>query len=153
MATKAMLFHSAAVHRSSNATSSSCMNTNMNATTTTTNRLSRRMQRVSSLVSVSSSSLSSTRRIRYGASTGALSARAMSSVSGKKDVLIINTPSGGHAVLGYSIAKKLRAEGHGVSILVPCEETSSKMLKPPFTYVPNNNNNNNNNHYHYHFHY
>ena len=55
--------------------------------------------------------------------------------TGKKDVLIVNTPSGGHAVLGYSLAKTLVAEGHAVSIMVPCEETSSKMLKPPFTYA------------------
>ena len=58
-----------------------------------------------------------------------------STASGSKKVLIVNTPSGGHAVLGYSLAKKLSAEGHSVQILVPCEETSSKMLKPPFTYV------------------
>lgn len=36
-------------------------------------------------------------------------------------------------MLGYSLAKQLREEGHNVSIFVPCDETNSKMLKPPFT--------------------
>ena len=77
-------------------------------------------------------SASSSRAARRVGRAGALGARA-SMATGKKSVLIVNTPGGGHAVLGYSLAKKLSAEGHAVSVVVPCEETSSKMLKPPFT--------------------
>lgn len=50
----------------------------------------------------------------------------------KKDVLIVNTNSGGHAVIGFYFAKELLASGHGVTILTVGEEGSDKMKKPPF---------------------
>lgn len=52
-----------------------------------------------------------------------------------KNVLIVNTNSGGHAVIGFWLAKQLRAwpRGHSVTILTVGEESDSKMKKPPFT--------------------
>ncbi|KAL0435743.1 UNVERIFIED_CONTAM: Chloroplast stem-loop binding protein of a, chloroplastic [Sesamum radiatum] len=50
----------------------------------------------------------------------------------KKNVLIVNTNSGGHAVIGFYFAKELLASGHGVTILTVGEEGSNKMKKPPF---------------------
>ncbi|KAL0389510.1 UNVERIFIED_CONTAM: Chloroplast stem-loop binding protein of a, chloroplastic [Sesamum calycinum] len=50
----------------------------------------------------------------------------------KKNVLIVNTNSGGHAVIGFYFAKELLASGHGVTILTVGEEGSDKMKKPPF---------------------
>lgn len=51
----------------------------------------------------------------------------------KKKVLIVNTNSGGHAVIGFYFAKELLASGHEVTVLTVGEEGSSKMKKPPFT--------------------
>ncbi|XP_078149454.1 chloroplast stem-loop binding protein of 41 kDa [Carex rostrata] len=51
----------------------------------------------------------------------------------KKKVLIVNTNSGGHAVIGFYFAKELLASGHEVTVLTVGEEASSKMKKPPFT--------------------
>ncbi|KAG8389351.1 hypothetical protein BUALT_Bualt02G0220200 [Buddleja alternifolia] len=51
----------------------------------------------------------------------------------KKNVLIVNTNSGGHAVIGFYFAKELLASGHGVTILTVGEEGSDKMKKPPFS--------------------
>ncbi|KAL8548342.1 hypothetical protein ACS0TY_007604 [Phlomoides rotata] len=50
----------------------------------------------------------------------------------KKNVLIVNTNSGGHAVIGFYFAKELLASGHSVTILTVGEEGSDKMKKPPF---------------------
>lgn len=50
----------------------------------------------------------------------------------KKNVLIVNTNSGGHAVIGFYFAKELLATGHGVTILTVGDEASDKMKKPPF---------------------
>ncbi|XP_054818475.1 chloroplast stem-loop binding protein of 41 kDa a, chloroplastic [Prosopis cineraria] len=51
----------------------------------------------------------------------------------KKKVLIVNTNSGGHAVIGFYFAKELLGNGHSVTILTVGEESSEKMKKPPFT--------------------
>ncbi|XP_020101566.1 chloroplast stem-loop binding protein of 41 kDa a, chloroplastic [Ananas comosus] len=51
----------------------------------------------------------------------------------RKNVLIINTDSGGHAVIGFYLAKQLLAAGHGVTVLTVGDESSDKMKKPPFT--------------------
>lgn len=48
-------------------------------------------------------------------------------------VFVVNTPGGGHAVLGFHLAKQLTADGHDVTIMVPGEETSDKMKKEPFS--------------------
>ncbi|KAL4602989.1 hypothetical protein ACB092_10G093700 [Castanea dentata] len=60
----------------------------------------------------------------------ALSVRASAEV--KKKVLIVNTNSGGHAVIGFYFAKQLLGSGHEVTILTVGEESSDKMKKPPF---------------------
>ncbi|XP_030552773.1 chloroplast stem-loop binding protein of 41 kDa a, chloroplastic [Rhodamnia argentea] len=51
----------------------------------------------------------------------------------KKKVLIVNTNSGGHAIIGFYFAKELLASGHSVTVLTIGEEGSDKMKKPPFT--------------------
>ncbi|XP_028789283.1 chloroplast stem-loop binding protein of 41 kDa a, chloroplastic [Neltuma alba] len=51
----------------------------------------------------------------------------------KKKVLIVNTDSGGHAVIGFYFAKELLGNGHSVTILTVGEESSGKMKKPPFS--------------------
>ncbi|GER24824.1 mRNA-binding family protein [Striga asiatica] len=108
----------------------------------------------SSLSSSSSSSLSPIARLSlYSPSSHSLSSslsfspsfrpisnksssrRALSSFTvraEKKNVLVVNTNSGGHAVIGFYFAKELLAAGHGVTILTVGEEGSDKMKKPPF---------------------
>ncbi|KAI4301259.1 hypothetical protein L6164_034553 [Bauhinia variegata] len=51
----------------------------------------------------------------------------------KKKVLIVNTDSGAHAMIGFYFAKELLGAGHAVTILTVGEESSDKMKKPPFT--------------------
>lgn len=51
----------------------------------------------------------------------------------KKKVLIVNTNSGGHAVIGFYFAKDLLSSGHEVTILTVGDESSDKMKKPPFS--------------------
>lgn len=51
----------------------------------------------------------------------------------KKKVLIVNTNSGGHAVIGFYFAKELLGSGYDVTVLTVGEESSDKMKKPPFT--------------------
>ncbi len=60
----------------------------------------------------------------------ALSVKA--SAAEKKKVLIVNTNSGGLAVIGFYFAKQLLGSGHDVTILTVGEESSDKMKKPPF---------------------
>lgn len=48
-------------------------------------------------------------------------------------MLIVNTNSGGHAVIGFYFAKELLASGHDVTVLTVGEEGSDKMKKTPFT--------------------
>ncbi|XP_057949109.1 chloroplast stem-loop binding protein of 41 kDa a, chloroplastic isoform X2 [Malania oleifera] len=50
----------------------------------------------------------------------------------KKRVLIVNTNSGGHAVIGFYFAKELLGSGHHATILTVGDEASDKMKKPPF---------------------
>lgn len=50
----------------------------------------------------------------------------------KKKVLIVNTNSGGHAVIGFYLSKDLLTSGHSVTILTVGDEGSDKMKKPPF---------------------
>jgi len=47
-------------------------------------------------------------------------------------VLIVNTNSGGHAIIGFYFAKELLGAGHSVTVLTVGEEGSDKMKKPPF---------------------
>ncbi|KAK2976284.1 hypothetical protein RJ640_019767 [Escallonia rubra] len=51
----------------------------------------------------------------------------------KKKVLIVNTNSGGHAVIGFYFAKELLGAGHDVTVFTVGEESSDKMKKPPFS--------------------
>ena len=53
--------------------------------------------------------------------------------AGKKSVLIVNTNGGGHAVIGFYLAKDLLAAGHAVTVLTVGDEGSDKMKKPPFS--------------------
>ncbi|XP_058077699.1 chloroplast stem-loop binding protein of 41 kDa a, chloroplastic [Magnolia sinica] len=53
--------------------------------------------------------------------------------SAKKKVLIVNTNSGGHAIIGFYFAKELLGSGHDVTVLTVGDETSDKMKKPPFS--------------------
>ncbi|KAK1317030.1 hypothetical protein QJS10_CPA05g00880 [Acorus calamus] len=57
---------------------------------------------------------------------------ANAAVKTKKKVLIVNTNSGGHAVIGFYIAKDLLGSGHDVTVLTVGDEASDKMKKPPF---------------------
>jgi len=50
----------------------------------------------------------------------------------KESVCIVNTNSGGHAVLGFYLAKELAEKGHAVTIMVPGDEKDKKMNKTPF---------------------
>ncbi|KAI7747806.1 hypothetical protein M8C21_017023 [Ambrosia artemisiifolia] len=99
-------------------------------------------------LSLSSLSLSSTSSISSSASSISLSHRSLSfsskrpsysafavkaSAAEKKKVLIVNTNSGGHAVIGFYFAKELLASGHDVTVLTVGDEASDKMKKPPFT--------------------
>uniref|UniRef100_A0A2P2JUN3 NAD-dependent epimerase/dehydratase domain-containing protein n=1 Tax=Rhizophora mucronata TaxID=61149 RepID=A0A2P2JUN3_RHIMU len=54
------------------------------------------------------------------------------SVAEKKKVLIVNTNSGAHAVIGFYFGKELLGAGHEVTIMTVGEEGSDKMKKPPF---------------------
>ncbi|KAG5002729.1 hypothetical protein AAZX31_10G026200 [Glycine max] len=54
------------------------------------------------------------------------------SAAEKKKVLIVNTNSGGHAIIGFYFAKELLGAGHSVTILTVGDEGSDKMKKPPF---------------------
>jgi hypothetical protein len=48
-------------------------------------------------------------------------------------VCLVNTPGGGHAVIGFYLAKELVSLGHQVTVLTACaSETDKKMSKPPF---------------------
>uniref|UniRef100_A0A0E0E940 NAD-dependent epimerase/dehydratase domain-containing protein n=1 Tax=Oryza meridionalis TaxID=40149 RepID=A0A0E0E940_9ORYZ len=62
---------------------------------------------------------------------GAVTVRAQA--AGKKSVLIVNTNGGGHAVIGFYLAKDLLAAGHAVTVLTVGDEGSDKMKKPPFS--------------------
>uniref|UniRef100_A0A7R9XUS5 NAD-dependent epimerase/dehydratase domain-containing protein n=2 Tax=Viridiplantae TaxID=33090 RepID=A0A7R9XUS5_9VIRI len=69
--------------------------------------------------------------MRASASASAASAPRRSAARGA-NVFVLNTPAGGHAVVGFHLASQLRAAGHGVTLMVPCAADSDKMLKPPF---------------------
>lgn len=45
---------------------------------------------------------------------------------------MVNTNSGGHAVIGFYFVKELLGSGHEVTILTVGDESSDKMKKPPF---------------------
>lgn len=51
----------------------------------------------------------------------------------KKSVLIVNTNGGGHANIGFWLAKTLAAAGHDVTMNVVGAEDDKKMAKTPFT--------------------
>ncbi|XVF21777.1 hypothetical protein REPUB_Repub12eG0119300 [Reevesia pubescens] len=65
---------------------------------------------------------------RYSATSFTVKASAAE----KKKVLIVNTNSGAHAVIGFYFAKELLGSGHEVTILTVGDEGSDKMKKPPF---------------------
>ncbi|KAF9606416.1 hypothetical protein IFM89_025105 [Coptis chinensis] len=83
---------------------------------------------LSSSFSVSSSFLLDSKISRHSS----LSSFTVSASAEKKKVLIINTNSGGHAVIGFYFAKELLSSGHEVTVLTVGEESSDKMKKPPF---------------------
>jgi UDP-N-acetylglucosamine:LPS N-acetylglucosamine transferase len=51
----------------------------------------------------------------------------------RKSVLVVNTNGGGHAFIGFYLAKELLAGGHAVTVLTVGDEASDKMKKPPFS--------------------
>lgn len=60
--------------------------------------------------------------------------KAMAAIGEKgKKVLVVNTNSGGHAIIGFWFAKELISAGHQVTVFTVGEETSDKMTKPPFS--------------------
>ncbi|WVZ62438.1 hypothetical protein U9M48_012190 [Paspalum notatum var. saurae] len=69
------------------------------------------------------------RRLAPAARRAAATVRA----EAKKSVLIVNTNSGGHAVIGFYLAKELLAAGHAVTVLTVGDQASDKMKKPPFS--------------------
>lgn len=74
----------------------------------------------------------SPRRSAHVAEFAQLAARASAGIA-KKKVLIVNTNSGGHAVIGFWLVKELQSRGHEVTIFTVGEETSDKMRKTPFS--------------------
>jgi len=47
-------------------------------------------------------------------------------------IFVLNTASGGHAVVGYHLSRQLALEGHAVTLMVPGNKGSEKMQKEPF---------------------
>ncbi|KAM0054035.1 putative NAD-dependent epimerase/dehydratase, NAD(P)-binding domain superfamily [Helianthus debilis subsp. tardiflorus] len=90
---------------------------------------------LSSTSSISSSSISlSHRSLSFSSRRPSYSAFAVkASAAEKKKVLIVNTNSGGHAVIGFYFAKELLSSGHQVTVLTVGDEGSDKMKKPPFS--------------------
>ncbi|KAI3749378.1 hypothetical protein L2E82_19988 [Cichorium intybus] len=84
---------------------------------------------LSSSISLSPLYLSSSSRKKPSLSSFTVKAIA----SEKKKVAIVNTNSGGHAVIGFYFAKQLLSSGHDVTILTVGDESSDKMKKTPFT--------------------
>ncbi|KAL3647883.1 Chloroplast stem-loop binding protein of 41 kDa a, chloroplastic [Castilleja foliolosa] len=87
---------------------------------------------LSSSVSISPSFLALSAKTPRKAVLSSLFPSSISVKAEKKNVLIVNTNSGGHAVIGFYFAKELLAAGHGVTILTVGEEGSDKMKKTPF---------------------
>ncbi|CAI5470413.1 unnamed protein product [Closterium sp. Yama58-4] len=51
----------------------------------------------------------------------------------RRKVLIVNTNGGGHAVIGFALARQLATAGHSVTIMTVGDRNSDKMKKPPFS--------------------
>eukprot|EP00958_Prasinococcus_capsulatus_P020139 scaffold2572_cov391-Prasinococcus_capsulatus_cf.AAC.5 len=84
-------------------------------------------------LSVSRSSFSGTSlRTSARAPVARSSSRRCVAMAMPKDVLVVNTNSGGHAVIGYSLCKRLAADGHRVTFNIVGEQGSDKMRKEPF---------------------
>lgn len=79
---------------------------------------------------VASSAIAARRRAAPRAAAVRFSVRAQAA---KKSVMVVNTNSGGHAVIGFYFAKALLAAGHAVTVLTVGDEGSDKMKKPPFS--------------------
>ncbi|KAM3325925.1 chloroplast stem-loop binding protein of 41 kDa a, chloroplastic [Capsicum chacoense] len=89
---------------------------------------------LSSSFSISPSFLAiNSRRFAPNSSYSSTVIQATSSATEKKKVLIVNTNSGGHAVIGFYFAKELLGSGHDVTVLTVGEESSDKMKKTPFS--------------------
>ncbi|KAL4558776.1 hypothetical protein LXL04_036978 [Taraxacum kok-saghyz] len=101
----------------------------LSTTTTTTSSSSS----LSSSVSLSPLSLSSSSRKKHSLSSSFKVKATIVASSEKKKVAIVNTNSGGHAVIGFYFAKQLLSSGHDVTILTVGDESSDKMKKTPFT--------------------
>ncbi|KAF6144258.1 hypothetical protein GIB67_024485 [Kingdonia uniflora] len=66
-------------------------------------------------------------------SSSIYSSFSVSASSAKKKVLIVNTNSGGHAIIGFYFAKELLSSGHEVTVMTVGEESSDKMKRLPFS--------------------
>ncbi|CAI5469540.1 unnamed protein product [Closterium sp. Yama58-4] len=51
----------------------------------------------------------------------------------RRKVLIVNTNGGGHAVIGFALARQLATAGHSVTIMTVGDRNSDKMKKQPFS--------------------
>ncbi|CAI6006619.1 unnamed protein product [Closterium sp. NIES-64] len=51
----------------------------------------------------------------------------------RRKVLIVNTNGGGHAVIGFALARQLATAGHSVTIMTVGDRNSDKMKKLPFS--------------------
>ncbi|XP_020526896.1 chloroplast stem-loop binding protein of 41 kDa a, chloroplastic [Amborella trichopoda] len=85
-----------------------------------------------SSLSLSSNPSFSPLKISASAATSSSAPPPLANPNPKK-VLIVNTNSGGHAVIGFYLARDLALSGHEVTIFTVGEESSDKMKKPPFS--------------------
>ncbi|XP_059299510.1 chloroplast stem-loop binding protein of 41 kDa a, chloroplastic [Lycium ferocissimum] len=88
---------------------------------------------LSSSLSISPSFLAYSVNSRSFSTKSYFSVVQASSAAEKKKVLIVNTNSGGHAVIGFYFAKELLGSGHDVTVLTVGDESSDKMKKTPFS--------------------
>ncbi|XP_073063440.1 chloroplast stem-loop binding protein of 41 kDa a, chloroplastic [Primulina eburnea] len=86
---------------------------------------------LSSCISISPSFLALSAKSSKRASSSTIS-QSFTVKAEKKKVLVLNTNSGGHAVIGFYFAKELLGSGHDVTIFTVGDEGSDKMKKPPF---------------------
>ncbi|XP_073156310.1 chloroplast stem-loop binding protein of 41 kDa a, chloroplastic [Henckelia pumila] len=118
------IFSSSILSPSSSSTSSICHFSHLSLSVPSFNPLS-------SSISISPSFLALSAKTSKRASSSAISHPSTVKAE-KKKVLIVNTNSGGHAVIGFYFAKELLGSGHDVTIFTIGEEASDKMKKPPF---------------------
>ncbi|GAQ87910.1 chloroplast RNA binding protein [Klebsormidium nitens] len=86
----------------------------------------------SSFNGISSIALHATQRPCTPASQARQRGGAVTASASRK-VLLVNTHAGGHAVIGFWLAKQLQEDGHKVTFFIAGDESSDKNKKEPFT--------------------